>query len=203
VKDTWWDDRRTLEGELYAKIGLCEGVAQMHSYGVVQIGGEKDTTSSLIRRDLLHKGSPRAIDAVQNLEQDYTLNSPGNDSYPVTHYIVDYLPTILDENARPRGRTHSRLVMKMYGWPIKFAKSLLELFGAMRDAILGLLWPARCDSTDNVFHRAPLLLRTRSPASRHKSRKYHYHREFGAQLSRGLDRLRQRYFVEGTSNPNR
>ena len=203
MKDTWRDDRRTLEGELYAKIGPCEGVAEMHSYGVVQIDGEKDTTSSLIRRNLLHKGSPRAIDAVQNLEQDYALNSPGNDSYPVTHYVVDYLPTILDENARPRGRTHSRLVMKTYGWPIKFAKSLLELVGAMRDAILGLLWLAQCDSTANVFDRAPLLLRKRGPASRHKSRKYYYHWEVGAWPSRGFDRLRQRYFVEGTSNPYR
>ena len=59
MKDTWRDDRRNLEGELYTKIGPCEGVAEMHSYSVVQIDGENDTTASLIRRDLPHKGPPR------------------------------------------------------------------------------------------------------------------------------------------------
>jgi hypothetical protein len=203
VKDTWQDDRHTLEGELYAKIGPCEGVAEMHSYGVVQIDSENDTTSNLTRCNFLHKGPPRAIDAVQNLEQDYVLNSSGNDSYPVTHYVVDYLPTIPDKNAHPRGRTHSRLVMKMYGWPIKFAQSLLKLVDAMRDTILGLLWLVPCDYTANIFHRAPLLLRKRGSASRHKSRKYSYHWEVGARPSRCLDRLRQRYFVEGASNTYR
>jgi hypothetical protein len=135
VKDTWRDDRRNLEGELYAKIGPCEGVAEMHSYSVVQIDGENDTTAGLVRHGLPHECPPRAIDTVQQSEQD-VLNSPGNDSYLVTQYVVDYLPAILDENTRPRGRTHSRLVMKTC-WPIKFAKSLLELVGAMKDAILG------------------------------------------------------------------
>jgi len=164
VKDTWRDDRRNLEGELYAKIGPCEGVAKMHSYGVVQIEGENDTTASLIRRDLPHKGPPRAIDAVQPLEQD-VLNSPGNDSYLVTQYVVDYLPAILDENTRPRGRTHSRLVMKTYGWPIKFAKSLPELVGAMKDAILGTFSLAGYISAANILHRTPELLRQGCVAS--------------------------------------
>ena len=46
-------DRHKLEGELYAKIGPCEGVAEMHSYTVVQIDGEDDTTARLIQRNLL------------------------------------------------------------------------------------------------------------------------------------------------------
>ena len=111
MKDTWRDDHRNLEGELYAKIGPCQGVDQMHSYSVVQIDGKNATTASLIRRDLPHKGPPRAIDAVQRFEHDYALNSPGNDSYLVTQYVVDYLPAILDKNARPRGCTHSRVTI--------------------------------------------------------------------------------------------
>lgn len=69
---------------------------------------------------------------------DYPLNSPGNDTYVVTQYVVDYLPELPAETARLRSRTHSRLVMKTYGWPIKYAKSLPELVGAMKDAILGI-----------------------------------------------------------------
>ena len=65
VKDTWRDDRRLLEGSLYARIGPCEGVAKMHSYGIVQIDGEDDTTIELIRRKLKHQGAPRKIDAIQ------------------------------------------------------------------------------------------------------------------------------------------
>ena len=188
MKDTWRDDRRNLEGELYAKIGPCQGVAEMHSYSVVQIDGKNDTTTtSLIRRDLPDKGPPRAMDAVQNFKHDYALNSPGNDSYLVTQYVVDYLPAILDENARPRGRTHSRLVMKIYGWPIKFAKSLPELVGAMKDAILGTLSLARYGLTANALCRAPQLLRERGASSRYQSGKYHYHWEVRALPSWGLD----------------
>ena len=187
MKDTWRDDRRNLEGELYAKIGPCQGVAEMHSYGVVQIDGKNDTTASLIRRDLPHKGPPRAIDAVQSFEHDFALNSPRNDSYLVTQYVVDYLPAILDEHARPRGRTHSRLVMKTYGWPIKFAKSLPELVGAMKDAILGTLSLARYCLTANALCRAPQLLRERGASSRYQSGKYHYHWEVRARPSWGLD----------------
>ena len=149
----------------------------MHSYGVVQIDGENDTTASLVRRNLPHKGPPRAIDAVQHSERDHALHSPGNDTYLVTQYIVDYLPAILDDKARPRGRTHSRLVMKTYGWPIKFAKSLPELVGAMKDAILGMSLLAKYRATANILHRAPQLLRQGCTASGHKSRKYHYHWE--------------------------
>lgn len=135
MKDTWRDDRRPLEGELYAKIGPCQGVAEVYSYAIVQIEGEDDITSSLIRCNLLPKGRPRYIDAVQ--KRDYPLTSPGNDTHLITQYVVDYLPEIPDGRTHARSRTHSRLVMKTYGWPIKYAKSLLELVGSMKDVIQG------------------------------------------------------------------
>ena len=159
----------------------------MHSYGVVQIDGENDTTASLVRRNLPHKGPPRAIDAVQHSEQEHALHSPGNDSYLVTQYVVDYLPAILDDKARPRSRTHSRLVMKTYGWPIKFAKSLPELVGAMKDAILGTLSFARYGLTANALCRALQLLRERGASSRYQSGKYHYHGEVQTWLPWCLD----------------
>jgi len=137
----------------------------MHSYGVVQIDCENDTTASLVRRNLPHKGPPRAIDAIQHSEREHALHSPGNDSYLVTQYVVDYLPAILDDKARPRSRTHSRLVMKTYGWPIKFAKSLPELVGAMRDAILGMFLIAQYRSTADILDRTPQLLRKGRAAS--------------------------------------
>ena len=137
----------------------------MHSYSIVQIDGENDTTASLVRRNLPHKGPPRAIDAVQHSEQEHALHSPGNDLYLVTQYVVNYLPAILDDRACPRSRTHSRLVMKTYGWLIKFAKSLPELVGAMRDAILGMFLIAQYRSTADILDRTPQLLRKGHAAS--------------------------------------
>lgn len=146
VKDTWRDDRRDLEGKLYAQIGACEGVAKMHSYGIVQIDGQDDTTTKLIRCKLESNGPPRQIDAIQPVANTASngapASSPDIERHGVTRYTnaMDFLP-VLDvkdvENAIPRGRTHSRLVMETYGWPIKYAKSLIEFVVAMRDAIIG------------------------------------------------------------------
>lgn len=138
VKDTWRDDRRVLEGDLYARIGHCDGVAELHSFGVVQVDGKDDTTSA-IRHNLAANGPPRMIDAKQTGAHRATVASPHQGYETVPIYVQpDYLPALKDfANARPRGRTHSRLVMKTFGWPIRFAKSLPELVGAMRDAILG------------------------------------------------------------------
>ena len=55
MKDIWRDNHCQLEGELYTKIGPCKGVAEVHSYGIVQIERNADTTSHLIRFDLLLK----------------------------------------------------------------------------------------------------------------------------------------------------
>jgi hypothetical protein len=143
VKDTWRDDRRLLEGNLYADIGCCEGVAKMYSYGVVQVDGKDDTTADLIRCGLQPEGAPRRIDASQKMivGSDITTSTPDKDRRLISRYIdIDYLPVLEESDARPRSRTHSRLVMETYGWPIKFAKSLVELVGAMRDAIIGAIF---------------------------------------------------------------
>ncbi|KAI0924832.1 hypothetical protein AcV7_010427 [Taiwanofungus camphoratus] len=147
VKDTWRDDRRDLEGALYAQIGHCEGVAEMYSSCVVTVDEEQDTTETLIRRQLRTQGKPRVIDAKQAVPQDEKAvprSSPDGERYGITQYtmFLDYLPEELPpgvtlEDVLPRGRTHSRLVMKTYGWPVKYAKSVLETVEVFRDAIIG------------------------------------------------------------------
>jgi hypothetical protein len=114
----------------------------MHSYGIVQINGEDDTTATLIRYGLEPDGGPRQIDAVQPLlaSNEVSLMSPDIERHGVIRYtnLMDFLPVLDDEKARPRGRTHSRLVMETYGFPIKYAKSPVEFVGVMRDAIVGV-----------------------------------------------------------------
>ncbi|KAI0924833.1 hypothetical protein AcW2_010357 [Taiwanofungus camphoratus] len=156
VKDTWRDDRRDLEGKLYAEIGDCEGVAKLHSYCAVMVDEQLDTTRNLIRRDLAPEGTPIAIDARQKQVPRYPIHSPGEEWHSVTYYIdQDYVPReslpegIQLKDVQPRGKTHSRLVMKTYGRPIKFAKSLLEMVGAFKDAIVG----HRNSFQRNVLHR--------------------------------------------------
>lgn len=117
----------------------------MYSYGTVFIIGqqgtlEQDTTGALIRLGLQHVGGPRDMNKEQHrVNNDVPLTSPGTEYNLVTKYVIshDYLPEIPDSGACPRSRAHSRLVMKTYGWPIKFAKNLPEFVGAMRDAIIG------------------------------------------------------------------
>lgn len=125
MKNTWGDDRRRLEGEFYSEIGACEGVAEIYSYAIVQAEGKANLTSHLIRHSLLPEG-PRAIDADQKKNRDCFLTSLGNDTHVITQYhdVFDHLLEILDEQARLRSRTYSRLVMKTYGWPIKYTKSV-------------------------------------------------------------------------------
>jgi hypothetical protein len=55
--------------------------------------------------------------------------------------------------------------MKTYGWPIKFAKSLPELVGAMKDAILGMFLIGQYCSTADILDRTPQLLRKGRAAS--------------------------------------
>jgi hypothetical protein len=136
VKDTWRNDRRDLEGKLYAQIGACGGVAKIYSYGIVQIDGQDDTTAKLIRCKLESNGPPRRIDAIQpfadTASNGVPVSSPDIERHGVTQYTnaMDFLP-VLDvkdvDKAIPRGRTHLRLVVETYGWPIKYAKSPIEL----------------------------------------------------------------------------
>lgn len=152
----------------------------MHSFGVVRLNGRADTTASLIRHDLQPNGPPRIIDAVQlQADRDVSLFSPDAERHGVTRYIVDrdFLPALEDGEARPRGRSHSRLVMETYGWPIKFSKSLLEMVGAMRDAIVGpYFYLDGFSPVEPCLHRAPQFIYEGGAASRYQHWKYLDHR---------------------------
>ncbi|KAF7975932.1 hypothetical protein HWV62_8209 [Athelia sp. TMB] len=142
IKDAWSDDRRDLEGAFYERIGACDGVAELHSYCVVQVDGEADTTSA-IRRGLEAQGPPR--DIVR--QQPVKVSNQPDDTDPAKQewdYIPDNLvdtdllpPIVAFRKAKPESRTHLRSATKTYGWPIFCASSLLELIGSMRDAIVG------------------------------------------------------------------
>ena len=143
VKDTWRDDERRLEGEFNGRIGRVNGVAVLHSFSMVRINGEDDKIESRIRRGLYVKGRPRCIDLLQPGDSmnpaALPTTSPDRDRGNTTRYLSprDYLPVCNTDEVSPRGKTHSRLVMESYGWSIRFAKSLLELVGACRDALQG------------------------------------------------------------------
>lgn len=140
VKDSWRDDDRRLEGEFYHKIGRAPGVATMHSYGIVRIDGEIDKVSSRIRRLLSVHAKPRCINAAQRkLREALPTSTPEKSWGSTTDYriFVDILPPLDVEERTPRGKTHSRLVLETYGWPLKMALSLLEIVLAMKDVVMG------------------------------------------------------------------
>ncbi|THH10375.1 hypothetical protein EW146_g8388 [Bondarzewia mesenterica] len=138
-KDTWRDERRSLEGEMYALIGEQEGVAKMHSYGIVKVDGEDDTTFTLIRRQLRPAGLPRHVDIYQKRVTP-SIESPLGDLSVQIKYVIDedFLPPIESEDDYPpRNKIHSRLVLATYGWSVKRFLSCLELVQALKDAITG------------------------------------------------------------------
>ncbi|KAH9833523.1 uncharacterized protein C8Q71DRAFT_849857 [Rhodofomes roseus] len=141
MKDTWRDDERRLEGEFYKHIGRHDGVATMRSYGVVYVDGKTDTVMTRIRRDLRVRAKPRCIDMSQRdiIPETIPSATPDRTRGNTTDYgiFADYLPYLDIPECEPRGKTHSRLIMESYGWPIKYALSLLELVQAMHDALAG------------------------------------------------------------------
>lgn len=116
----------------------------MFCYGVVRID-ESDDSTVKIRGNIKPMAGPVQIDRKQLRKPPadrLQLHSPGHDSAVMTLYVgdPDYLPPIGDlQDKRPLNRIHSRLVMKTYGWSIKYAKSLSELVGAMKGAIIGII----------------------------------------------------------------
>ncbi|KAI0072498.1 hypothetical protein K474DRAFT_1711527 [Panus rudis PR-1116 ss-1] len=162
VKDTWRDERRGTEGELYAQIHEARvslGVAELHSYCVVKLrsGDEilEDSTKN-IRRDLEVQGLPLCLDTKELRRAENRANvaehSPKHDSHVTTQYTghLDEIPEDderftrqpNDSNEReialpPQNRVHSRLVLSTYGHPVKYFDSCLELVQAMKDAIEG------------------------------------------------------------------
>ncbi|THH11573.1 hypothetical protein EW146_g7997 [Bondarzewia mesenterica] len=150
-KDTWRDERRSLEGEMYALIGEQEGVAKMHSYGVVKVDGEDDSTFTLIRRQLRPADRPRHVDMYQNRVTP-SIESPLGDLSVQVKYVIDedYLPPIESRDDYPqRNKIHSRLVLATYGWSVKRFLSCLELVQALKDAITG----RRNSYRQGILHR--------------------------------------------------
>ncbi|TFY59109.1 hypothetical protein EVJ58_g5990 [Rhodofomes roseus] len=145
MKDMWRDDERCPEGEFYEHIGCVPGVATMRSYGVVYVDGKEDTVMSRIRRGVQVCAKPRYINASQkNIKREMIPSSmPDRTRGNTTDYgvLIDYLPFVDVPERPPGGKTHSRLIMESYGWPIKYALSLLELVQAMHDALAGY-WAA-------------------------------------------------------------
>lgn len=164
MKDSWRDDERCLEGEYYKE---GDGIAEVAAYGTVLINDVPDTTMRLVRRGLKHEGSAHGIDANQMTAPKRTskketkgaqqksgavpkqlatvMDSPTKDSRSGSTYSSqrsnlgwkgDYLPSAGDD-IEPRGRTHSRITLKTYGYAIKRALSPLEMASAMKDAIIG------------------------------------------------------------------
>ena len=141
MKDSWRDDARRLEGEFYHKIGRVPGIAVMHSYGVVHVDGEADTVASRIRRNLSVHDKPRCINLAQRkMDADAIPASTPQKSWGSTtdySFLIDIFPAMDVEPRTPRGKTHSRLVLESYGWPLKMALTPLEVVQAMKDALAG------------------------------------------------------------------
>lgn len=144
MKDCWRDEERGVEGAFYAQLHGAKGVATMYGYGVVRVtvNGQKtaDDTLNVIRNGLKANKTPHAID----FKQRVVLPEPptGGDIKSVPRYAPeewdDYLPeTKESKTGGPRNRIHSRLILATYGWPIKYACSLLELVSVMKHAITG------------------------------------------------------------------
>ncbi|EPS96876.1 hypothetical protein FOMPIDRAFT_1025203 [Fomitopsis schrenkii] len=141
LKDSWRDDDRRLEGEFYERIGRVPGVAAMYSYGVVEVDGEADTVASRSRRGLSIHAKPRAINELQRelRAQMIPTSTPDKSwgSTPDYTIFADILPFMNVTARTPRGKTHSRLVLETYGWPLKMALSPLEIVQAMQDVVAG------------------------------------------------------------------
>ena len=141
MKDSWRDDDRRLEGEFYKQIGPAPGVATMYSYGVVYVDGEPDIVASRIRRGLSVHAQPRVINEAQRKLRAQTIptSTPEKSWGSTTDYAIfaDILPVKNVEARTPRSKTHSRLVLETYGWPLKMALSPLEIVQAMQDVVMG------------------------------------------------------------------
>ncbi|KAI0038747.1 hypothetical protein FA95DRAFT_1528972 [Auriscalpium vulgare] len=146
VKDTWRDARRDVEGELYLTAlqtardhgSTMKGVAQMHSFCVVQINGVEDTTLVAVRRRLVPSGKPLKLETKQIYAR--LDGSPRDKNVHVFHEADVFEEEWADNIPAPWDRVHSRLVMSTTGWPLLNFHNLPELFGGVHDAIAGHKW---------------------------------------------------------------
>ncbi|TFY70025.1 hypothetical protein EVG20_g2910 [Dentipellis fragilis] len=138
-KDSWRDERRGQEGTLYHEAGSCAGVAKLHSFGIVRIGEQEDTTLEVARKGLQHNGKALNLETKQSKvfdaheEDKYLMPSFKPEEHAEDFFEYDGKTT----GPIPRNRIHTRLVMSSYGWPLVHFASLSELVGALYDAVAG------------------------------------------------------------------
>lgn len=144
-KDVWRDERRGLEGELYAKAFVRgksgDGIAQVHSFSTVFNGQQVDDTLNLIRKKVPVQGKAIRLAPSRN-PNTKQFELYGYDAYLLAadqkHLWSQDLYELEGEDHRsPYNRIHSRLIMSTFGWSVRYFKSLPEVLGVMRDAIAG------------------------------------------------------------------
>jgi len=143
-KDTWKDDRRQTEGELFERVGNCEGLAKMVSHELVKIDGKVDNTLTLVRQNVQHEGG--GLDMRRPPGHDLVVES--HEAFNTPAYVVwnDVLyPAATESELIPRGRTHTRLVIKDFGWPLRRFTSLLELVRVLKNVVDGKVDLMFCD----------------------------------------------------------
>ena len=113
----------------------------MRSYGAVYVDGEADTIASRIRPALSFHAKPRSINKAQQTlrTQMIPTSTPEKARGSTMDYgiVADILPWKNVKARMPRSKTYSRLVLEMYGWPLKMALSPLEIVLAMQDVVMG------------------------------------------------------------------
>ncbi|TFY78658.1 hypothetical protein EWM64_g5356 [Hericium alpestre] len=146
-KDAWRDQRRGLEGDLYAHAGKDgHGVARVYSYGEVRINGHVDDTLHMIRKGVKGQGKPLNLKTAQ--PKPKTVDPTHEDTYrlPSSGHFDEWSQDRFENEVDTRiervqcNRIHSRLVMASFGHPLTKFANLLELLAALHDAIAGHQW---------------------------------------------------------------
>ncbi|KAI0046406.1 hypothetical protein FA95DRAFT_1494059, partial [Auriscalpium vulgare] len=149
IKDTWRDERRGVEGELYRKAEL--GVASYYSHGTVRINTHEDNTLFLIRKGVKPQGNPVLLELnqpkrAQTIAASSNVSEVDSAVFPVSGTSSVAFPWEQDHfefeegTFPPRNLVHSRLVVKSTGWPLLRFKSIAELLIGISDAIGGHQW---------------------------------------------------------------
>jgi hypothetical protein len=120
----------------------------MISHELVQIDGEVDNTLTRVRRRAEHRGKP--LDLVK-LPHIRPMEIPeSREAFDTPTYIRwDDELDLMRTPAVPRGRTHTRLILKDFGWPLRRFISLLELVRVLKDCVIGgSVYAMATNSTD-------------------------------------------------------
>ena len=128
LKDTWRDDRRNLEGDLYRKAGPGEGLAKFFCDGIVNMDGLPDNTTMLGRQGIEPSSRPL------NLTKPMTITTNWKTDTSSIPYSKSTGECVL---SNLHGRTHSRTILATYGWPIFRFTSPLEVVQTLRSAVKG------------------------------------------------------------------